>query len=113
LMDIKLSEHVGRLDGYRLKPRVTESSSRGEIAWIFSPQVCRKFAGMRIRVKHRMMLREDSPMGILVWKGKGKVNGTHVRGGHELFATEQAMREGLEIECHGDRMLELFAFLPV
>ena len=59
LVEMKLSEQVGRLDRNRLAPKIIESSPGGEIAWIFPPEICGKFAGKRIRVKTRVTIHEN------------------------------------------------------
>ena len=112
LVDIKLSERVGRLDGYRLSPQVIESSRQGEIAWIFPPKVCGKFGGKRIRMTGRMMLREDHAVSMLIWKGDCKLNGARFRAGDELFVAGGAMA-GVEIENVGGDRVEAFIFFPV
>ena len=106
LVDIKLSERVGRLDGYRLSPQVIESSRAGEVAWIFPPKVCGKFGGKRVRVKGRMTLREDHAMSMLLWKGDCRLNGARFRAGDELCSWP---RRALNGGCWRLRMLERIA----
>src|SRR4051812_33836651 len=75
LIDMKLSKQVGQLDHHRLSPKIISSTGDGEVAWIFPPDVCRKFGGKRVRVNGRLALRETSPVSMLIWRGKGKING--------------------------------------
>jgi len=111
LIDIKLSVSVGRLSQNRLAPRIIESSSGGEIAWIFPIDICKKFGGKRIRVNTRVRYEETSACVLWIWKGRGKINDRRVRAGEELFVIAAAARD-LNIENDGKEMLELFAFFP-
>ena len=74
LIDMKRSEDVGRLSGFQLSPQRIHGGRAGEIAWIFPPDICRKFAGKRIRVNTHLSYREPSAAIMLIWKGRGKLN---------------------------------------
>jgi hypothetical protein len=110
LIDFKLSEKVGRIEYNRLVPSVIRSDRAGEIAWIFPPDICRKFGGKRIRVKTWMTLQEPGPASMLIWSGRGTLNHSVIRAGDELFVTADAMRNRLKVENVGDERLEIFLF---
>jgi mannose-6-phosphate isomerase class I len=111
LIDMKLSERVGMLKEHQLSPIVISSSRDADVAWIFPAKVCGKFAGKRVRVNGAITLRERSAVAMLVWKGRGKVNGRAIRAGDEFFVTDVVMRAGVRIET--DERVELFWFFPV
>ena len=103
LIDMKLSEKVGKLDANRLLPEVIETSrdsggggGGGEIAWVFPTKICGKFGGKRIRVSSRLTYRETQPFTLLIWQGRGKLNGRPIRGGEEFFITADAAKAGIE-----------------
>jgi hypothetical protein len=111
LIDLKLAEAVGRLDSNRLAPRPTRVRG-GEVATIFPVEVCRKFSGKRLRVTASMTYREPSAIALLIWRGRGTINGRRVRGGDEFFVVFSAARMGIEITNDGGETLELFSFMP-
>jgi hypothetical protein len=100
------------LNGFKLSPQVIESSRNGEIALVFPPKVCGRFGGKRIRARGLVAMREDHAVGILIWKGDCKLNGSRFRAGDELFASADAMRNCVEIENLGDELCEIFTFFP-
>lgn len=112
LIDMKLSEKVGKLDANRLRPEVIESSRSGEVAWIFPTKICRKFGGKRIRINSRLTYRENQPFTLLIWQGRGKLNGRPIRAGEEFFITAGAAQAGIELESTGEQRIEAFTFFP-
>jgi hypothetical protein len=112
LVDFKKSTAVGKLDQNRLTPRVIERSRGNEVAWVFPPDVCGKFAGKRLRVGTRMTHRETSAVILWLWKGRGSIDGRRVRAGDEFFVTHGAATRGLEIANDREEMLEAFTFFP-
>jgi hypothetical protein len=112
LIDMTLSMKVGRLRQNRLAPRIIQSSTGGEIAWIFPIDICKKFGGKRIRVNTRVRYEENSACLLWIWKGRGKINNRRARAGEELFIIAAAARD-LYIENDGEEVLELFAFFPL
>ena len=108
---MKISQKVGRLERNRLMPQVISASAGGEIAWIFPPAICKKFAGKRIRVQRHLNYSENSACLLWVWKGRGTINGRRVRGGDEFFLTHLAARNA-DIGNDGEEMLEAFTFFP-
>jgi hypothetical protein len=113
LIEVKLSREVGKIHQYRLIPRVDSSSAAAELATIFPEHVCQKFSGQRVRVRSRATYRRTLPFGMLVWRGRGKIQGRTVRAGEEFFVADRAARSGIEIENTGDDPVELFTFWPV
>lgn len=113
LIDFKLSEKVGRIEHNRLVPSVIRSNRGGEIAWIFPPDICRKFAGKRLRVSTGLTYSECSAFSMLIWKGRGKLYGKPIRAGDEFFITSAAATAGVELQSSGDDPLEAFSFFPV
>jgi hypothetical protein len=106
------SRSVARLDAFRFAPRVEMRSRDGEIATIFPLETCRKFGGRRVRVRRRIVYREDAPVVILVWKGRGTINERRVRAGEEFFVCHATARAGLEMRAAADMPLEAFVFFP-
>jgi hypothetical protein len=116
LIDLTVSEQVGRLEQNRLVPTPVDGQlARGgnEIAWVFPPEICRKFAGKRLRVSSRVSYIEASPLVLWVWRGRGTINGRACRAGDEFFVSAVAASGGIEVINGGDERLELFAFMPV
>lgn len=100
-----------------LKPVPVQGSlSRGGRAeWIYPPDTCKKFSGMRLGVDTRMTLRFDSPFLLFVWEGRGTFYGRRIDGGRgaaghhdEFFVGDAASRRGVEIVNKGDRSLTAF-----
>jgi mannose-6-phosphate isomerase class I len=113
LVEIDESRRVGMLTNHRLTPRVERRTSGGEIATIFPEDLCRKFAGRRVRVTRSITYREDSPLVLWVWRGRGTLNGRRIARGDEFFVAFEAARRGVELVNTGDERLELFTFFPL
>jgi mannose-6-phosphate isomerase class I len=113
LVDLPLSQQVGTLQRNRLLPRVESRTSGGEVATIFPPDVCRTFAGRRIRVTRSFTYRETSPLVLWVFRGRGTINGRGIRAADELFVTHAAAAAGLTLRCTSGEPLEAFTFFPV
>ncbi len=111
IVDLKLSEVVGRIERHRLRPEIISSTRAGEVGWIFPPWVCGKFGGKRVRVRASLTLQEQGPCGMLVWRGRGTLNGRAIQAGDEFFATHDAMTSGIEVTAQ--EPLEMFTFFPV
>jgi len=113
LIDLKTSERVGELKDNRLVPRrCEESTSGGEIDWIYPTSICRKFGGKRVRVARHVSYCESSPFILFIWRGSGLVNGRRVGAGDEFVVTYEAARAGVELESDGRGILEAFTFFP-
>ena len=113
LIDLKVSKAVGRIDSYRLTARVESGTVAADVATIFPEALCRKFSGQRLRVRSRLTYRQDLPFAMLVWRGRGKIDGRATRAGQEFFVTYPSARRGIEIQnTSDDESLELFTFQP-
>lgn len=113
LIDFGLSNRVAALEGFRLTPTPIQRQQRGgEIATIFPIEVCHKFQGRRLRVTGTLAYSESLPFVMLVWKGRGTLNGHPVRAGDEFFITHDVAAHGIELTNRGKEQLEAFSFLP-
>ena len=113
LVDIDESRRVGALTSNRLTPTVEHTGGGGEIATIFPEAVCGKFAGQRARVSRSMTYAQRAPFVLLVWRGRGTLNGRRVARGDEFFVAHDTARRGVELVNTGDEMLEAFTFFPL
>lgn len=113
LIDLEASHAVGELAQNRLLPRIESRTVGGEIATIFPAEICRKFAGRRLRVSRSITCSEDAPLVIWIWRGHGKLNGRPARQGDEFFVAHKTARRGIELINDGDQFLEAFTFFPV
>ena len=113
LIEVEESCRAGRLTEYRLLPRVERSSAGGEIATIYPADVCRKFAGRRLRVTRSMTYGEHSAFVLWTWRGRGTLNGRRVARDDEFFVAHDTARRGIEVVNTGDEMLEAFTFFPL
>jgi hypothetical protein len=112
LIDLPLSYRVGALEHHRLTPRVISGTRGGEIAWIYPTDICRKFGGKRLRIRGLLAYREPTAFAMLIWRGRGKLNGRIVRPGDEFFVPAPAAGNGLELRADADQVLEAFTFFP-
>ena len=113
LIELETSRRVGKLTDYRLVPRVDRRSAGGEVATIYPDDVCRKFAGRRIRVTRSLTYRENSPFVLWIWRGRGTLNGRRLASGDEFFVANDTARRGVELVNTGDELLEVFTFFPL
>ncbi|HEY7087866.1 MAG TPA: hypothetical protein VH518_07225 [Tepidisphaeraceae bacterium] len=113
LIDYDLSYRVGCVNAFRLRPVPVPGRQRGgEVATIFPIEMCRKFQGRRLRVSDRLVYSESLPFVILIWAGRGRLNGRTVAAGEEFFVAHDIAAHGIEIDCSGREALEAFTFLP-
>jgi hypothetical protein len=113
LIDLKRSRSVGAQDAYRLTPQIERAGGGGEIATVFPADVCRKFAGQRIRVRSCITYRRSTPLVLWFWRGKASLNGRPARPGDEFFISCDAARGGIELQNTGPEPVEAFTFYPV
>lgn len=111
LIDIKAAVAAGSFQHNRLAPQ-TFPRKGGEVATIFPAEICRKFAGDRLRITGSMRYSADSPLVLFVWRGRGTINGKPLRAGEEFLTTYGTARQGLEFQQTGGKLLEIFAFHP-
>ncbi|MCC5831087.1 MAG: hypothetical protein JJU36_16720 [Phycisphaeraceae bacterium] len=108
---------AGLLDTLRLTPRPWPSPTcGGQVDWVFPPEICAKFSGLRLTVDGTMKFAARDCCALYVWRGRGTINGIEVRGGggpvgenDELFVGRRAAEGGLELTCTGDEPLVVFA----
>ena len=111
--DASVDPHI--LDKYRLVPEVvseTRQHGQGEEAWIFPPRITSKFSGKRVRVTGAFEMVEEQPCVLLVWQGKGELNGRSVQAGDEFFLTYEQARRSHVIKNTGEDVLEVFKLFP-
>jgi hypothetical protein len=113
LIDFKVSRAVAMIDQNRLIPRAESSTVAADVVSTFPQEICRKFSGQRVRVRSRITYRRELPFAMLIWRGRGRIQGRAIRAGEEFFVAHRAARSGIEIESAGRAPLELFTFWPV
>src|SRR3989442_643376 len=82
----------------------------GREEWIF-PTRLRKFTGKRLVVQTRFESVEKGPYVALVWRGRGRVDGVHIRAGSEFLVTARVATQPHAYEAEGGR-LEVFMLFP-
>jgi hypothetical protein len=103
------------LSQYRLIPETiseTRQQGQGEEAWIFPPQMTSKFSGKRVRVTGSFEMLETQPYALLVWRGRGELNGRPLQAGDEYFVSFAQARTPHLLRNTGQDTLELFKFFP-
>jgi len=113
LIDLKASVQAGCLMGNRIVPRrLHESNPDSEVAWIFPPEICRKFGGKRLRISRRRIHSERIPFVLFIWRGSGTLDGRRIGAGDEFMVTFDAAKRGIELVSDGREILEAFIFFP-
>jgi hypothetical protein len=89
--------------------------SGGQADWVFPPEQCPKFSGIRLIVGSTVSLTFREPCLVFVWKGRGTLNGVAVEGGggppgasDEFFLGVHAVKRGIELANAGDEPLVAF-----
>ncbi len=103
------------LDKFRLTPELisdTQQQRHGEEAWIFPPRMTRKFSGKRVRITGSFETLESQPYALLVWQGRGELNGRPIQAGDEFFVTFATARTPIVLKNTGAGLLEVFKFFP-
>ncbi len=114
-IDLKRSESPDILREYRLVPQLiheTRQARHGEECWIFPPQMTKKFSGKRIRVTGTFEMLESSPYALLVWRGRGELDGWRIKAGDEFLVTFSALERPHRLKRVGRELLEAFALFP-
>lgn len=93
-----------------------ELARGGSAEWIYPPDKCEKFSGLRVGVHTRVTLRFEAPFLLFAWEGEGALDGRRVDGGRgaaghhdEFFVGEAAARRGVEVVNTGKEPLTAFA----
>ncbi len=112
LIDMKLSRQSDILERYRLTPTLCENGKqRGGVEhWIYPPTMTDKFSGKRLRVQSKFESCEPDCYALLVWRGRGKLNGVSLKAGDEFFITAGAAGQPHVFENTGSETLEVFKF---
>ena len=98
---------------YHIIPEIISEDNTSKEYWVYSPKMCKKFAGKEIRLAAKKKIKESEkgPFLLLAWKGQGTVNGVKVVGGNpktdELFVSCEAAAEH-EIVNEGKEELILY-----
>jgi mannose-6-phosphate isomerase class I len=109
--DNSVDTHI--LERYRLAPETiheTWQRGQGEETWIFPPRMTRNFSGKRVRVSGTFEMLETAPYGLLVWEGRGELNGRPIHAGDEAFVTYATARTPHVLKNTGGDTLEVFKF---
>jgi hypothetical protein len=112
-IDWEASEDPHILERNRLVPAPiadTRQSGNGEEAWIFPPAVTSKFSGKRVRVARSFEMIEHSAYALLIWQGRGELNGRPIHAGDEFFVTSAAASISHVLTRTGPEVLEAFKF---
>jgi mannose-6-phosphate isomerase class I len=114
-IDLKGSQNPHILQEYRLVPLLipeTQQLRGGEEWWIFPPQMTQKFSGKRLRVTGTFEVKEKTPHALLVWNGRGELNGRAVRPGDEFLVSFRSLESGYRLKRGGAEVLEVFKLFP-
>ena len=113
-IDMETAQDPDLLDKYRLVPTPVEGGKQrgGEEMWIVPPSLTQKFSGKRLLVWRKYESIEDTPYALLVWRGRGKLNGQSLRAGSEFFVSYIAATQPHVFENTGNDVLEVFKLFP-
>jgi hypothetical protein len=112
LIDMKLSRQPDILERYHLAPTLCKNGKqRGGVEhWIYPPTMTDKFSGKRLRVQSKFESCEPDCYAMLVWRGRGRLNGAPLKAGDEFFVTAGAAGQPHVFENAEDEVLEVFKF---
>ncbi|GBC99112.1 hypothetical protein HRbin17_01633 [bacterium HR17] len=113
-VDYVTAQDPDLLERCRLIPQpVAETRQRGgQEWWIFPPTVTPKFSGKRSVVTGVFESAEHDPYALLIWRGKGRLNGLPIKAGDEFFVGYSAATQPHHFECVGAEPLEVFKLFP-
>jgi hypothetical protein len=114
-VDLDRSEDPHLLEKYRLVPRLiqeTKQPRHGEESWIFPKEMTRKFSGKRLRVNGTFEMAEEAPHVLLVWRGRGELDGRKINPGEEFLVTFSALEKPHRLKRVGAEILEAFVLFP-
>lgn len=113
-LDFKTAQSPDLLERCRLFPQPIDETKQkgGQEWWIFPPSLTSKFSGKRLLVTGIFESVESEPYALLIWKGKGKLNGKTIKAGDEFFVGHIAATEPHLFECIGNEPLEAFKLFP-
>lgn len=113
-LDFKTAQSPDLLERCRLTPeQVSETKqSGGQEWWIFPPTLTKKFSGKKLVVTGTFESVENDPYALLVWRGKGELNGKPIKAGDEFFVGYIAATKPHYFKRTGNDPLELFKLFP-
>jgi mannose-6-phosphate isomerase class I len=113
-LDFKTAQDPDLLERCRLIPQpINETKQKGgQEWWIFPPTLTKKFSGKKLVVTGTFESVENDPYALLVWKGKGKLNGKPVKVGDEFFVGYIAATKPHKFECTSNEPLVVFKLFP-
>jgi len=113
-LDFKTAQDPDLLERCRLIPQpINETRQKGgQEWWIFPPTLTKKFSGKKLVVTGTFESVENDPYALLVWKGKGKLNGKPIKAGDEFFVGYIAATKPHRFECTGSEPLVAFKLFP-
>jgi mannose-6-phosphate isomerase class I len=113
-LDFKTAQDPDLLERCRLIPQpINETKQKGgQEWWIFPPTLTKKFSGKKLVVTGTFESVENDPYALLVWSGKGKLNGKPVKVGDEFFVGYIAATKPHKFECISNEPLVVFKLFP-
>ncbi len=113
-LDFKTAQANDLLERCRLIPQpVNETKQKGgQEWWIFPPTLTKKFSGKKLVVTGTFESVENDPYALLIWQGKGKLDGKPVKAGDEFFVGYIAAAKPHRFECTGNEPLVVFKLFP-
>lgn len=114
-VDLPLSQQPDILERYRLVPELigeTRQPRHGEECWIFPPRMTPKFSGKRLRVTGTFEITENGPYVLLVWSGRGELDGQRIKPNEEFLVTFSVARHPQRLRRVGAEVLEVFKLFP-
>ncbi|MCS7192060.1 MAG: hypothetical protein NZ937_03640 [Armatimonadetes bacterium] len=113
-LDFKTAQSPDLLERCRLVPQLIQETKQkgGQEWWIFPPSLTKKFSGKKLVVNGTFESTEDEPYALLIWKGKGKLNGKPIKAGDEFFVSYIAAIKPHRFECFGSEPIEAFKLFP-
>lgn len=113
-LDFNTAQVPDLLERCRLIPQhINETKQKGgQEWWIFPPTLTKKFSGKKLVVTETFESIESDPYALLVWRGKGKLNGKPIKAGDEFFIGYLAATETHVFECTGNEPLIVFKLFP-
>ncbi len=113
-VDLQRSTASEIMEANRLIPERIDGAggSGGEQHWIFPPRMTAKFSGKRVRVNEELLLEEPSSYALLVWSGKGELEGRPIAAGDEYLVTQPRAATPHRLRSGGTGRLEAFMLFP-
>ncbi len=113
-LDFKTAQSPDLLERCRLAPELISETKQkgGQEWWIFPLSLTSKFSGKRLVVTGTFESVESEPYALLIWKGKGKLNGKPIKAGDEFFVGYIAAVNPHYFECTSSEPLEAFKLFP-